>query len=109
MPTGAKPITFDNFQVQIGYWGKNPLYPSGPMFIFTPLVMSHSVPWYYNHYEAEFQAVPPGGQVIPKDTYLAVVVTNLSRTDHPIYTGYKIVKADKTYSLLLFLRHFTAI
>ena len=94
----GKTSSIANFQVDIGYWGKNPAYPSGPMFIFTTLAMSKSPVWFNNHYEAEFQAVPPGGQVVPKNTYLAVVVHNNSGADHPIYTGFKIYKQDGSWS-----------
>jgi hypothetical protein len=74
----------DNFKAEIGYWGKD----SSNNVVFTPLPMSYITPVFYaGYYEMQFQSVATGGQTIPKDTYLAVKVTNSSSSMHPIYTG----------------------
>jgi hypothetical protein len=84
-PANGMPVS--NFKVEIGYW-------DGASF--TVFAMDSNPVWYSSHYESQFQAVPELGQTIPQDTYLAVVVTNLNGTAHPIYTGYQI-KTNGSY------------
>ena len=86
-----------NFRTEIGYWGLNPAYPSGPQYIFTVLAMDSSGVWADGYYECEFKGVPDAGQTIPVGTYLAVVVYNNGGVGHPIYTGYQINPPKGSY------------
>jgi hypothetical protein len=76
---GNGDASIPNFDAQIGYWNGT---------VFTALPIGDNSPVYsMGYYEKQFRSVPPTGQTIPVNTYLAVVLTNHSNLNHPIYTG----------------------
>jgi len=70
--------------IQIGYWdGTN----------FNQLVGSPVQQYYANNFEVKLEWVPAGGQTIPKDTYMAIQLTNNTAKTHPVYTGEELTIA----------------